>query len=147
MIKKQGSNFYIIGNEALRRTMEYAKTLGWQFVFIGKEISGYKGIHVKAGPREFLYVIANANYVITNSFHGFAFALIFEKQILVCEHTTRNLRLVNLLEQIGMQDKQVNSLTKDIAPCRIDGKKAYLKLDIQCGRSYLDKIFCAKGKK
>lgn len=134
-------------NEALHRALKYAQTLALPIVFMGKEVSGYGGIKIKsAGPQEFLYILANAKYVITNSFHGFAFSLIFQKQIFICEHTTRNLRLENLLELIGFKNKQVKANTENISLCQIDGEPAYSKLDIQYSRDYLANIFKEEQK-
>ena len=134
-------------NEALHSALTYAETLGLPLIFINRKICGYNGIKIKtAGPQEFLYILANASYVITNSFHGFAFSLIFKRQVFVCEYTTRNLRLVNLLEKIDAVNKQISSNTKDVASCQIDGKAAYPQLDVQCGRDFLADIF-AKRKK
>jgi hypothetical protein len=35
-----------------------------------------------AGPREFVSLVKNASFVLTDSFHGTAFSLLFEKQFL-----------------------------------------------------------------
>ena len=42
-----------------------------------------------ADPREFLGYVKNAEYVITNSFHGTVFSIIFEKRFLSIPHKTR----------------------------------------------------------
>lgn len=50
-----------------------------------------------AGPSEFLSLISNADYIVTDSYHGAAFSVIFEKQFLftdtdpVTGHRTRSL--------------------------------------------------------
>ena len=49
------------------------------------------------GPKEFLGLVANADAVITNSFHAAAFSVIYGKPLYLVEHSTRNLRLENLM--------------------------------------------------
>lgn len=54
------------------------------------------------GPREFVGLIANADAVITNSFHAAAFSVIYGKLLYLVEHSTRNLRLENLMNVAGV---------------------------------------------
>lgn len=66
----------------------------------GKKIFG-------VGPREFLGWIENASLVLTNSFHGAAFSIIFGKELCVVEHSTRNERLVQLLESCNFLNQMI----------------------------------------
>lgn len=59
------------------------------------------------GPREFLSYIRNAECVITNSFHGTAFSIIFEKKFVCVAHSSKNTRLESLLSAVKQLDKQV----------------------------------------
>ena len=59
------------------------------------------------GPREFLRYIRSAELVITNSFHGTAFSLIFERKLICAAHSTGNTRLENLLHLIHQDHKMV----------------------------------------
>lgn len=128
-------------NIALNLAVKYAKNLKMPIISIGKKLKSINKNILNAGPQEFLYVLSKAKYVITNSFHGFAFSLIFQKRIFVCEHTTHNLRLVNLLEQIDCKEKQITAKTKYVSQCEIDGEKSYNKLNIQYSKDYLKSIF------
>lgn len=62
-----------------------------------------------AGPQEFISLIYNASYVITNSFHGTVFSIIFNKQFYTgllpkaLEHV--NSRLIDLLEQFQLEKR------------------------------------------
>lgn len=59
-----------------------------------------------AGPREFLSLIENAAYVVTNSFHATAFSLIFRKKILVFPPRGAGpSRLTSILATAGMMDR------------------------------------------
>ena len=55
------------------------------------------------GPRDFLEYIYNAEFVITNSFHGVAFSIIFEKKFYVIAHSARNARIESLMELVGKE--------------------------------------------
>lgn len=60
---------------------------------------GYFGIHSpEYGPREFLYLIHHADYMVTNSFHGTAFGTIFKKKCVSILHRSRGTRIRELLE-------------------------------------------------
>lgn len=67
-----------------------------------------------ASPEEFLGYFANAKYVVTNSFHGTAFSVIFHKQFFVEYQTTaaaRNSRQKNLLEMVQLTDRVIDQTT------------------------------------
>lgn len=52
------------------------------------------------GPREFLWLIKNAEYVASNSFHATAFSIIFQKKAIIRPHPVlgdRNKDLLNLI--------------------------------------------------
>lgn len=66
------------------------------------------------GPSEFLELIFNAEYILTNSFHGTSFSLIFEKKFLSFTHSSANLRIENLLKIYGLKDVQIDDDNTDI---------------------------------
>jgi len=53
------------------------------------------------GPGEFLSYVAGAEQIITNSFHGSAFSMIFGKPFWCIAHSTRNARLESLMDSCG----------------------------------------------
>lgn len=55
-----------------------------------------------AGPAEFLGYLEHADCVLTNSFHGTAFSILLEKAFLAFRHSTRNNRLEDLLNKLGL---------------------------------------------
>lgn len=56
------------------------------------------------GPKEFLYLMYHADYIVTNSFHGVAFSLIFEKEFAYCDmNGKKNFRGRNLLQKLGIE--------------------------------------------
>lgn len=61
-----------------------------------------------AGPAEFIGLIENANYVVTDSFHGTAFSVIFKKDFftyIAIEETSS--RITGLLAEAGLIDRIV----------------------------------------
>lgn len=63
-----------------------------------------------AGPAEFLTLLDNADFVVTSSFHGTAFAHIFNKQFAVVMPHGNTLRLENILETAGTNDRVVKNI-------------------------------------
>lgn len=93
------------------------------------------------GPMEFLRYIRDAEIVITNSFHGTAFSLIFEKKFLCIAHSKRNVRIENLLKNIYSQDKQIDVDCKNVLlnECIIDSRLVIFRLNemISNSKKYL----------
>lgn len=57
---------------------------------------------LEVGPREFLYLVKNAEYVIGRSFHVAVFAMIFQKKFIAVEGMNDS-RLGNFLKEINME--------------------------------------------
>lgn len=55
---------------------------------------------VDVGPAEFLGLIKNADYVCTNSYHGFIFSLIFEKRFFLIPCKRFRTRIYNLADML-----------------------------------------------
>ena len=63
-----------------------------------------------SSPNEFLWLMDNAQYVITNSFHGLVFAILFKKRIISFKNEYRNCRLDSLCRLFGLEGLQVDSM-------------------------------------
>jgi len=67
------------------------------------------------GPREWLGYMENAEYVVTNSFHGICFSLIFGKEVYVDllkgGRAFTNTRILGVMEQFGIADRSIDSIT------------------------------------
>ena len=76
-----------------------------------------------SGPRTWLTYIKNSEYIITDSFHGLALSIIFNKQFFVfCADKNKFTRLRSLLQLLGLEDRYVESI-KDF----IDRKTELIK--------------------
>ena len=67
--------------------------------------------YFKNGPRNWLTYIKKSRLVITDSFHGLVFSLIFRKPFIVlCSDENKFTRLQNLLNMIGLENRFVKSI-------------------------------------
>ena len=91
------------------------------------------------GPEEFLRYIRDAELVITNSFHGTAFSLIFEKKFICVAHSTRNARLENILHLINQGEKMISYSLEEYNNKVIYGDKSISNLEryIDLSKNYL----------
>lgn len=102
-------------------------------------------IFEKAGPSEFVTLFAHAEYVVTSSFHGTAFSLIFNKQFVTVAHPTTGSRQRDLLARIGLSDRIVSSVD-DLPTTDVDYSIINERLDIERRKS-LDFLERALGVK
>lgn len=64
-----------------------------------------------ASPEDFVSLYRKAEYVVTTSFHGVVFALIFRKQFVCVMNSSRgNYRISNLLSELGLEDRMVRNV-------------------------------------
>lgn len=135
------------GIEIARRqfqTLPLKVILGGRFKF---DIDG--AIDEACGPKEFLSYILNAECVVTNSFHGSAFSIIFEKQFICVSHSQRNARLENLANIIGSKDRLINAeYYEELGSGCIDGSKAVQAMRglIEASKQYLAQNIGAKAR-
>lgn len=110
-------------------------------------LCGYKKMSIlrhnriyTAGPLDFIKYMTNAKYVVTNSFHGLAFSLIFEKDFNVCLPLVRTERLTNLLESLSLSDRIVYQQdainTNHIDYTVVNRKKSEL---VELSKQFVDK--------
>ncbi len=83
------------------------------------------GVHNlrKVSPQMFLSLFQHAEYVVTNSFHGTAFSVLFNRTFWTLRDTTRSLgnqRIQQMLELMQLQDRFV-----DYASSPVPGEMSY----------------------
>lgn len=65
---------------------------------------------IYSGPEIFLSLIRYSKYVVSNSFHGTAFALLFEKEFVVVERSEGiNARMIDLLGSLKIPERLITS--------------------------------------
>lgn len=67
------------------------------------------------GPDRFLTLIKNAECVVTNSFHGTAFSVIYKKDFITVTHSTRGSRMTSLLYHLGLTSRLWGSADFDFS--------------------------------
>lgn len=60
---------------------------------------------VRTSPSDFLNFFKYASYIVTESFHGTAFSLIFKKPFVCVSNRTNDERLNNILALVGLKDR------------------------------------------
>ncbi|MBU5487102.1 polysaccharide pyruvyl transferase family protein [Clostridium sp. MSJ-8] len=81
----------------------------------------------EAAPNHFLSLIKHAKYVLSTSFHGTVFSIIYNKQFFTVRGTENGKinnddRLTTILSRLGLEDRQLSELSKeeDYRPSDID---------------------------
>lgn len=85
------------------------------------------------GPSEFIYLIANAKLILTDSYHACIFSFLFKKPFLVYQREGNNnmiSRIETLLKKFDIQRKYVDSgLPNGLFEC--DYMRGYQQLDVE----------------
>ena len=87
---------------------------------------GRKG---EAGPEEFLALLKGAEFLVTNSFHGIALSILFEKNFYVYENGGVMSRIDGLLDQVGLLDRKVKMVADIDLEKPVDHSAVSLALD------------------
>lgn len=94
-------------------------------------------------PYTFLSLIDNADYVITNSFHGTSFSIIFEKKFWPCVAVGSNQRLASLLNIGGLQDLMIQEddiINSSDSPIDFVRAKRNISDYVRISKSYINNI-------
>lgn len=95
-------DFYL-GDDIKQKAQEIAKERGLKIYAICHESLSYADKnYVYSGPETFVSLIKNASYVVSNSFHGTVFAMIYNVPYVVLNRPDGlNVRMRDLLERKG----------------------------------------------
>lgn len=128
-----------------RAALEIARKTGYKIYSIHnsyrgtlKDVRSLPGV----GPREFLSLIRNAEYIVTDSFHGTAFSIIFNKKFNVIPYKGTATRMEDMLENIGLSDRLYRDDNEIDTDSQIDYSAVNEKLQelIDKADSYLKSI-------
>lgn len=112
-VYKRGFDNYIFyyrlmnNKKSDRAAKDIAAKLGKKVVVMTDGRLSFKADKVlrDVGPQEFLYLMGNAEYIITDSFHGVAFSLIFEKQFAFVDfNESLQQRAMLLMQKLGISE-------------------------------------------
>lgn len=95
--------------EVYKIVEDVQKTLGYKVIFlVGRKEDAFRknSVLIKStGPSEFTYLFRNAEFVITTSFHGAAFSVVYDKPLvgIVNKQSDSDSRIQSLLVTIGAE--------------------------------------------
>jgi len=103
---------------------------------------------ITIGPQEFLGLIKNCEFLLTNSFHGTAFSLIFQKQFFTFKRTHEkvNSRMIDLLEMFKLSDRIINDYedTLHIKEINYHNISQLIEEKIQNSKLYINNVLKIK---
>ena len=74
--------------------------------------------YLSLGPDEFIYLIHNAQKVLTDSYHGTIFSIIFHIPLVLCKregtNVNMNSRFETLFSKLGIDNKQLQNMMSDV---------------------------------
>lgn len=116
---------YFLGTRTIINWKEihaFAKNKGLKIIYVASQGQEDKFKHTKANIHQWLSFIANAEYVITNSFHGTVFTLLFGRKFMTYPVTgvaiKMNDRITTLLNPLGLEHhiytKNICNIEEDI---------------------------------
>lgn len=104
--------------EIIRKVEEYYQLP--VIYFTRDNVYGAYGVSMyKYGPAEFLFILHHAEFILTNSFHGTVFAMLYNRNFATIPHSTRGSRMRDLLMELQMSERLIrdeqgfNSLVKN----------------------------------
>lgn len=129
-----------------------SKKLSLKIVYVG--LNGYRSQkcdkYVRtAGPGEFLWLIDNAAMVVSSSFHGNVFSLIFGKKLISTPDAKRPDRIHNLLRMFGENEREIYSPDAPIPTEAVDAEsvRKVAKEQQEKSKAYLESVFNTVGEK
>lgn len=89
---------------------QLAKEKGYKIIDISLRAETLKEKHepwYKAGVEEFLSLVKYADFVVTNSFHGLIFSVLYRRQFVVFSREQAGSKIYELLELFGLQQRMM----------------------------------------
>jgi coenzyme F420-reducing hydrogenase beta subunit len=92
-------------------------------------------------PEEWVGAIYNAEYVVTNSFHGTVFAILFKKKALIVKPQNRAERIVDLIKNCHLERLYIDEvISDDMLKDLYSRSDEYLSLERQKTDQYLKQL-------
>lgn len=116
LVKKRYLLLFLLYNEDNGAT-EYAKKIakkkGLILVKLSWELKKPPGIDIlftHRKPQDFLSLFINADYIVTNSFHGVAFSINFSREFIFVPRSEFNGRIESLLRLVNLENRKISNL-------------------------------------
>ena len=103
-----------------------------KIIFVGQFNDKFSNVETinNAGVEDFLSYIKNAEYIITNSFHGTVFSILFEKKFVSVRIQSTASRVENLLSELNLESHLISRISEldvinneyniDMVECRLN---------------------------
>lgn len=116
-----------------------AKEYGLNIVVIAyeqKEILRDFQVYTNCGPGDFVNLIANAEFVITTSFHGTVFSLLMQKEFYCIPHPKYHERTDSLLKLVNLENRNIYNLEQLPNKEQIDWQMVNATITMHREKSY-----------
>jgi len=102
----------LFNNRVDKMARKLSTKLGIPIVTIGAGLNR----HCYVSPTEFIWLLKNAAFVITDSYHGTLLSIKFRKKFFVVFPRSRKMRIDDILNKLGLEDRtgNVNKIFEDI---------------------------------
>lgn len=147
MPKKQYVLIYSLGE----RSIEFDNMISWvknqgEYEIVDVREKTKSGREWEVGPAEFLFLIDNASMLLTDSFHGTVFSILFHTKACVFERPglAMGSRIDTLLNMTGISDFRYNNETYKLlidAKIDFDCSDQKIRVEQQKSRSFLTETF------
>lgn len=102
---------YVLGpkrKELIEKAREIAKEQSLPILWVSDSLRKYKGVRNirNVSPEKFVGLLARSSYIVTNSFHGTVFGVLFQKKMSVLGWNGR--RMEDLLDFVGIKNEKEN---------------------------------------
>ncbi len=98
------------------------------------------------GPVDFLSLVRDASFVVTNSYHGTIFSIIFNKKFISVPNNYTGDRVISLMRLFNLENRLVYNCNEleNVLRCEIDFEKVKEILEIETKKSlnFLTKAIC-----
>lgn len=101
--------------EMEKYAQELAEKNGWKVIEISLRATNSKNhrMFYEAGVEEFLSLVKNSEFVVTNSYHGMIFSVQFRKEFVIFSREQCDSKITELMELFGINDRLfINSCDK-----------------------------------
>lgn len=100
--------FFSPRSELVKSAEHLSRKTGLPVRYISNEVytSWTRAFHVRSpSPGQFLFLIKHADYVVTNSFHGSVFSIIYHRELFCCLSGSANTRMKTLFSLLGVHER------------------------------------------
>lgn len=121
-------------------TLALARTTGLPILSVSANRDGYaRHNRNNCGPLEFARYISGARFVVSNSFHATAFAVIFNRDFFTINRRENiNTRMHDFLTDLGLQNRIVTTPAGlDLAPIDFNAAELRLNRQIEFSKNFL----------